>query len=246
MIETTREGPLALVTLHRPDARNALSIAGWESLAAAVREIAASDARVVLLRSAVPLVFTAGADLGEFELLRQRPIVRTRFRIAMRDAIDGLAALPIPVIAAIDGGCYGAGVALALACDLRVAGAGAQFAVTPAKLGLGYPREDVARLVAQVGKGQAARLLYSAEILEAPEATAIGLAEIATEEAEPLARVFADRIAANAPVAIRLLKRTLADPDDEALDDAFEARFGSDEFAEGLDSFRNRRRPRFA
>src|SRR5206468_11547968 len=63
--------------------------------------------------------------------------------------------------------CFGAAIALVLACDLRVAGDGASFASTPAKLGLGYPREDVARLIAQIGKGNAARMLFTGEIVDA-------------------------------------------------------------------------------
>jgi enoyl-CoA hydratase len=149
----------------------------------------------------------------------------------------------MPVIAVIDGGCFGAAIALVLACDLRVAGEGASFASTPAKLGLGYPREDVARLIAQIGKGNAARMLFTGEIVDAGDALAMGLVELRWEEPEPLARAFADRIAANAPGAIRLLKRTLADPADPSLDAAFDACFAGAEFAEGRAAFAERRRP---
>jgi len=243
MIAFDVQDRIATITLARDGARNALPIAGWEALAATVAEIAASDARVVLLRSADAVTFSAGADIGEFPQLQADPALRTRFRKAMRAAIDGLAALPMPVIAVIEGSCFGAAVALILAADIRVAGDGAQFASTPAKLGLGYPKEDVARLAAQVGKGNAARMLFTGEILDAADALSIGLVELRWEEAEPLARAFADRIAANAPGAIRLLKATLADPTAAALDAAFDDRFGTEEFAEGLTAFRERRRP---
>ena len=244
MIRVSRKGAIATVTLDRPEARNALSIEGWRALADAAREIAASDARVVLLRSEMPAIFSAGADIGEFATFTSREDA-TRFRFAMREGIEAVAALPMPVIAVIDGGCFGAAIALTLACDLRVAGDGAQFASTPAKLGLGYPREDVARLVAQVGRGHASRMLFTGEILDARDALAIGLVELHWEEPAPLARAFADRIAANAPDAIRLLKRTLADAADPALDQAFDACFGGNEFAEGYRAFRERRRPVF-
>ena len=243
MIVLDRQGHVATVTLSRPDARNALPIAGWEQLGETARRLAASDARVVLLRSADAVTFSAGADIAEFAQLQADPALRPRFREAMRAAIDGLAALPMPVIAVIEGSCFGAAVALILAADIRVAGDGAQFAATPAKLGLGYPKEDVARLIAQVGKGNAARMLFTGEILDAGDALAMGLVELRWEEAEPLARAFADRIAANAPGAIRLLKRTLADSGAADLDAAFEDRFGEAEFAEGLAAFRERRRP---
>jgi enoyl-CoA hydratase/carnithine racemase len=241
-----RAGPVVTITMARGDARNAIPIAGWERLAALAEEVAGSDARAVILQSSDVATFSAGADIAEMGGFASDPALRTQFRTAMRAAIDGVAALPMPVLAAIDGSCFGAAVALALACDLRIAGDGAQFAATPAKLGIAYPRQDVARLVGQVGKGQAARMLYSGEILDAGEAERIGLAELRWEEAAPVARIFADRIAANAPGAIRLLKQTLADPAAPALDAAFDARFGSDEFAEGRAAFQQRRRPDFA
>ncbi|MBO9711791.1 enoyl-CoA hydratase-related protein [Sphingomonas sp.] len=246
MIHLARDGAIATLTLDRPEARNALPVAGWRRLSELAAEVAGSDARVVLLRSEVPLIFSAGADITEFASFAGDPGAATRFRLAMRAGIEAVAALPMPVIAVIDGGCFGAGVALALACDLRVAGEGAQFAATPAKLGIGYPREDVARLSAQIGKGNAARMLYSGEILDVGDAHRIGLAELHWEEAEGLARAFADRIAANAPGAVRLLKRTLADPLAAEHDADFDAAFLGKEFAEGLAAFRARRRPDFA
>lgn len=244
MIRLDRDGHIATLTLDRPAARNALPIAGWRALAEAVTELAASDARAVILRSDVPVIFSAGADISEFGTFTGDDA--TRFREAMRAGIEAVAALPMPVLAVIDGGCFGAAIALVLACDIRVAGDGAQFASTPAKLGIGYPREDVARLIAQIGRGNASRMLFTGEIVDAADAHAMGLIDLRWEEPEPLARAFADRIAANAPGAMRLLKRTLADPSDAALDAAFDAAFSGPEFAEGLAAFRERRRPDFA
>jgi enoyl-CoA hydratase/carnithine racemase len=243
MIRVDRDGHVATLTLHRPAARNALSIAGWKALAEAAGELAASDARAVILRSDVPAIFSAGADITEFGTFAGDDA--TRFREAMRAGIEAVAALPMPSIAVIDGGCFGAAVALVLACDIRVAGDGAQFASTPAKLGIGYPREDVARLSAQIGRGNASRMLFTGEIVDAADAHAMGLVELRGDEAGPLARAFADRIAGNAPGAVGLLKRTLAEPGDAGLDAAFDACFAGVEFAEGLAAFRERRRPVF-
>jgi enoyl-CoA hydratase/carnithine racemase len=243
MIRTDYDGYIATLTIDRPAARNALPTAGWLALAEAARALADSDARVVILRSEVPVIFSAGADISEFGKFEGD--AATRFRLAMREGIEAIAALPMPTLAVIDGGCFGAAIALVLACDLRVAGDGAQFATTPAKLGIGYPREDVARLTAQVGKGNAARLLFSGEIVDAGQAHDLGLVELHWEDAEPLARAFADRIAANAPGAMKLLKRTLNDPGDPAHDADFDAAFADEEFAEGHAAFRERRRPSF-
>ncbi|MDT8757784.1 enoyl-CoA hydratase/isomerase family protein [Sphingomonas psychrotolerans] len=238
MINLTRDGPVATIALARPEAKNALPIAAWQALAGAAAD--AGDARAVILRSEVPGIFSAGADVREFEALQADPALRTTFRTAMRDAIEALAALPVPVIAAVDGGCFGAAVALILAADIRVAGNYAEFATTPARLGLGYPQQDVARLTAQVGKGMASLMLFTGDRLAPDEAKRIGLVELRAKRAADTATALASAIAANAPEAVRLLKRTLRGA--EGLDEAFDDAFGGAEFAEGLAAFRERRK----
>lgn len=238
MIHLTRTGNVATIALARPEAKNALPTAAWRALAAAARDV--GDARAVILRSDVPGIFSAGADVREFEQLQTDPALRTQFREAMREGIEAIAALPMPVIAAIDGGCFGAAVALILAADIRIAGKLSEFAITPARLGLGYPREDVARLEAQVGKGMASLLLFTGDKLRPDEVHKIGLAELKTTKAIDTATAMAGAIAGNAPQAIRLLKRTLRG---EQTDQGFEDAFGGAEFAEGLAAFRARRNP---
>ncbi|NLS28617.1 putative enoyl-CoA hydratase echA6 [Sphingomonas sp. S2M10] len=243
MIDVHWDGPIATIALARASARNAVPIAGWEALAEQVAAVA--GARVVILRSDMPAIFSAGADIGEFPQLQADPAARTRFRLAMRAAIDAVAALPMPVLAAIDGGCFGAAVALVLAADLRVAGDAAQFAVPPARLGLGYPREDVARLAEQVGRGRAGELLFTGAVIDADAAARLGLVERRVPLAVPAAVALAAQIAENAPDAVRHLKRALHDPTDAGLDAAFESAFGGAELAEGLAAFQARRRPVF-
>jgi len=238
MIHLTRTGNVATIALARPEAKNALPTAAWQALAAAAAEV--GDARAVILRSDVSGIFSAGADVREFEQLQADPALRTKFRQAMREGIEAIAALPMPVIAAIDGGCFGAAVALILAADIRIAGKLSEFAVTPARLGLGYPREDVARLEAQVGKGMASLLLFTGDKLRPDEVHKIGLVELKTARAIDTATAMANAIAGNAPQAVQLLKRTLRG---EQTDQGFEDAFGGAEFAEGLAAFRARRNP---
>ena len=107
--------------------------------------------------------FCAGADLADFAAMRGDERRSRASATTMRAALDALRDLADPDASPlIEGACYGAGVALAMACDLRIAAAGARFAITPAKIGISYPQEDVHRLVALVGPGQAARLLFTA------------------------------------------------------------------------------------
>ncbi|MGT2515738.1 enoyl-CoA hydratase/isomerase family protein [Sphingomonas panni] len=239
MIDCTRDGAVVTLWLARRRARNALPIAGWQALAKWTADLAVSDARVVLIASREPGIFSAGADIAEFADLQRDPVRRAIFRESLSAAIEGVARLPMPVIAAVDGGCFGAAVALALACDLIVAGDGARFAVPPARLGILYPPADVARLVAAVGRGRAAQLLFTGDTIDADEAYAIGLAHHRCDDA----LAIANRIAANAPDAVRALKLAIdAVPGGE---ERFDAAFGGPELIEGLAAFHDRRPPEF-
>jgi enoyl-CoA hydratase/carnithine racemase len=228
-------GPVARLTLDRPEARNAIPLAGWRDLAARVREAEAAGARALVLAGS-PTAFCAGADLQDFPALQRDPAARADFRAAMREGLDGLASAAIPTVAAIEGPCYGAGVALALACDLRLAGPGARFAITPAKFGISYPQEDVARLVALVGPGQASRLLLTALPIDAAEAARIGLVEILVEDLSSALDSLVAALAAASPASHRALKRGIAlavrgVAADSAQDERFDALFGAEDFA---------------
>ena len=244
MFDLAHDGDIARLTLNRPEARNAIPASGWARLEAMLAEAEGSGAKVLVVRGAGP-AFCAGADLDDFAAMRDDGAARTRFRVAMREALDRLASIAIPTIAAIDGACFGAGVALALACDLRVAGAEASFAITPAKFGISYPQEDVARLVALVGPGQASRLLLSAESIDAADAVRIGLAEILAESAHEEAERLSRAITAGSGASHRALKRGIGlavggTARDETQDRDFDALLGSDELAGRLASARRR------
>lgn len=232
MIRLSIEAGVARITLDRAATRNALATRAWRDLANVVAQVP-DDTVVVVLASDVPGIFSAGADLSDLARLSDDVPARGEFRRAMRDGIEAVAALPMPVVAAVEGGCHGAAVALALACDMIVTTPQAGFAIPPARLGIGYPAPDVARLVARVGRGQAARLLFTAAPIDADEARRIGLADLI---ADPQA--IAATIAANDPYALRSLKCILRDPADPAHDRAFEDSFAAPRFAQGVSRYR--------
>lgn len=232
MIALSLDDGVATVTLDRAAARNALPTAAWQMLAQVVAGVP-DTARAVVIASRVPGIFSAGADLADLARLVDDVPARAAFRRAMADAMEAIRARPMPVVAWVDGGCFGAGVALALACDLIVASPAARFAIPPARLGIGYPSPDVARLAARVGEGQAARLLFTAAPVDAAEALRIGLADMIADGADT-ARV----IAQNDVGALHLLKRMLRDASAPGLDSAFEASFSSPAFAAGVASYR--------
>jgi enoyl-CoA hydratase/carnithine racemase len=247
MFDLSIDGAVARLALSRPEARNAIPLAGWSELAAAVRAAGASAS--VLILSGIPGgAFCAGADISDFEGFSGNPAARTAFRRAIREGLDALRDIPIATVALIEGACYGAGVAVAMACDLRVAGADAQFAITPAKLAISYPQEDVHRLVALVGAGQAARLLLSAESIDGAEAERIGLVErFLSTGASAAAEGLAAAIAANDAGSVRTLKAALrlageGVARDAGQDRAFDDLLGSDALADRLKAYRGRRK----
>ncbi|HEY9554646.1 enoyl-CoA hydratase/isomerase family protein [Allosphingosinicella sp.] len=246
MFDLSVTAAIARLVLDRPKALNAIPVAGWQDLASAADEAVRADARILIVSGVQDGAFCAGADISDFDAFQADPEARTAFRKAMRHGLDTLRDLPIPTIALVEGACFGAGVALAMACDWRVAGPGARFAITPAKLGIAYPQEDVHRLVSLVGVGQAARLLFGAQSIDAEEAARIGLVEVAASgDVEDAMRDLASAVIANDPQSLRVLKRGvgLASLDirqDDRQDRAFESLLGSDVLSDRLAAHRAR------
>jgi enoyl-CoA hydratase/carnithine racemase len=234
---------VARIVIDRGGKRNAIPIDQWGALERLVMEAQASSVRLVVITSADRESFCAGADLSELSDLTEHVRMRAVFRGAMSSALNRIRQLNKPTLAAIEGGCFGAGVSLAMACDMRVAGPEAQFAITPARFGISYPQADLNALIKLVGPGQAARLVYSAEHIDAHEALRIGLVEMISEE-RPVGEATIRRIAGNAPNSLCALKATLAGRwgTDQRFDDAF----ASPDFVERAEAFRSRRKPDFA
>lgn len=245
MFELTLDGAFARLRLDRPQARNAVPVQGWALLAHRCGEAARAGARLLVL-SGDREAFCAGADLADFPDFSADPRKASDFRRLMRTGLDALRDLPMATVAAIEGPCFGAGVALAMACDIRIAGPDARFAITPAKFGISYPQEDVARLVALVGPGQASRLLLGAGTVNAAEAARIGLVELAAEDVGQAVDALASAILANSSESIAILKRAIRLAGDgafrdEGQDRSFDALFGSEDFQTRLAALRPRR-----
>lgn len=226
---------LARLTLNRPERRNAIPAAEWNTLTGHIDAVRSARALIV---TGADGAFCAGADLADFPMMLDDA---ARFRLAMRGVLDALRGLLIPTVALIDGACYGAGVALAMACDLRLAAPDAPFAITPAKIGISYPQEDVHRLVELIGPGQAARLLFTGLSIDGAEAARIGLVDMAAPLAEREAVVEA--ILANGPESLATLKRAIrlaakGTRTDAVQDQEFDALLGGAELARRLEARR--------
>lgn len=250
-----REPPLAWVIVNRPQAHNALNAVVWDGLAAAAHALAADgDVRVIILRGAGERAFISGADISEFRALRQDAAASVDYDRRSAAAWLAIGATPQPVIAMINGLCFGGGVAVALACDLRMAADHARFAVPATRLGLSYPLASIERLVQVVGPGAAADILLSARTLEAAEALHIGLVNriVPGADLERVTRAYALAMAAGAPLTLAAHKRAIqeclrapAARDHVALQEAVRRCFDSDDYREGIAAFLEKRAPRF-
>lgn len=242
MFDLALDDGVARLTLDRPDARNAIPASGWETLAQSAERAVADGARLLVVAGSGS-AFCAGADLNDFAGMAGDAEAAAAFRTAMRDSLIRLRQLPIPTIALVEGACFGAGVALAMACDLRLAGPAASFAITPAKMGISYPQEDVGRLVALVGPGQASRLLLTGAPIDSIEALRIGLADM---PAEALPETMA-ALLANSAESLETLKRgMLLAEQGEASDAGQDAAFASLLSSPGLAERLRARRARLA
>ena len=236
-VHVERRDRVALVTIDRPERRNAVDEETLAHLGDAVD--AGADAGAIVLTGAGGH-FCAGADLAGVE--------GSELAVHLRRVLDALAGSPVPSIAAVEGAALGAGTQLAIACDLRVAAADATFGIPAARLGLMVDQATVQRLALLAGSGPARAMLLAAEVLSGAEAREAGLVQRTGGLDDALA--WAEEIAVLAPLTIAghklMLSQLEAEPaDDPAVEAAFRRAWDSDDLAEGLTAFREKRRPTF-
>ena len=175
-IITGVDGAIGRIVFNQPEKRNAVSLEMWIAVDEALDRYAADDnVRVVILSGAGGKAFVSGADISKFESERASEEAVAHYNSTTARVYTKVHAFPKPVIAQIDGFCVGGGCALAVCCDIRVCGEGAQFAVPAAKLGLGYAYAGLERLVALVGPSFAKEIFFTADRFSAEDAKFMGL-----------------------------------------------------------------------
>jgi enoyl-CoA hydratase len=240
---------IASVVFDRPQARNAMTWAMYEALAAICERLATEPGvRVVCLRGAGGEAFVAGTDIEQFKTFKDGQ-AGVAYEQRIDEGIARLEALRMPTVAVIEGWAVGGGLAIATACDIRIATPAARLGVPIAKtLGNCLSMANLARLVAAFGRPRVQRMLIGAEILTAQEGLACGyLAEVVAVDAiDEAAGELCRRLATLAPVTQavtkeglrRLLLQSLPDAQDLIL-----RCYGSADFQEGVNAFSEKRSP---
>jgi enoyl-CoA hydratase len=241
---------VGLATIDRPERRNALNAELCTQLEGHLEST--PDLRAVVITGAGDKAFCAGADLVVGTEDASEPGGGDAFRPAFERALDAVVDYSAPVVAAVNGPAIGAGMQLAVACDLRVAAFSATFSIPAARLGVFLSPANVQRLATLVGQGAARDLLLTARALDVDEAAAVGLVQRRAPDALEAALELAAEIAELAPLTVQGHKRAFnlvaGGADAAAVDEmrALEARaFASRDLREGLAAFSEKRTPRF-
>jgi enoyl-CoA hydratase/carnithine racemase len=241
-------GRVARLLIDRAAKRNAFDQAMWLQLPLLLERALADDAvRLMVLQSAEPGVFCAGADIAELSANAGSADWRAANQAAINAAQYVLTRAAKPVIAMIDGDCIGGGCGLALACDIRVATPRARFGITPAKLGLVYPLHDTKLLVDLVGPAKAKEILFTGALLDAEEAHRIGLINQIADTADDLIETMLSTSGHSQRESKAVIRRIL---DGQAEDDAdsrarFAEAFTRADFREGVAAFLQKRKANF-
>jgi enoyl-CoA hydratase len=252
-LRAERDGPIGWMLFDNPARRNAITGEMWRAIPKAMAAFDADpEVRCVVLRGAGDIAFAAGADISEFDKRRADAEAAGKHDNSIDVAQLALENSAKPVLAMIRGFCLGGGLEIALACDLRYAGASASFAIPAARLGIGYGVHGTNRLVASVGHAAAREIMLTGRRYNADEALAMGLVNrvLPDAELEGYVRKLAAELAANAPLSMAASKAIIngvIEPggDFSKAEALIERCAKSEDHVEGRRAFMEKRAPRF-
>lgn len=248
-------GGTGRIEIDNPGRHNAVSLAMWQAIPGAVAVHEANpDVRAIVLSGADRGAFASGADISEFDVVRADAASSATYEAANAAAFDAIRRAAKPTVAVIRRFCMGGGIGLAAACDVRIASDDTAFAIPAARLGLAYPAEAIADIVALIGPSRTKDLFFTAKRIDAATALRIGLVDEVVPEAdlESNAAAYLARITALAPLTHRAVKAAVNAAAGAGSAEAWamarrlsEACFDSLDYSEGRAAFREKREPRF-
>jgi enoyl-CoA hydratase/carnithine racemase len=254
-ILAVKDGRIGRFTINRPEKRNAMSLDMWRRMGEIFEAWADDpDVRVILVRGSGDKCFYAGNDISEFKDLRSSPNGIAAYHATTERAYAALRGIAKPTIARIEGFCMGGGLELAQLCDIQIAADTATFAVTPAKLGIGYKLDDVRLLTDAVSAKHAKEILFTGRKFPAADALRWGLVNRVVTAADLDATIdgYMEEIAANAPLSVKAAKlivneavKGAANCDEALCASLVDACNESDDYIEGQRAFTEKRKPDF-
>jgi enoyl-CoA hydratase len=246
-VELTFDGPIAHIALKRPEKLNALDREMIDALADAARAIDSSRAARAAVLSGEGKAFCAGGDIATWGGLPPLEMWRDWTRAGHR-AFEALARLRVPLVAAITGHAFGGGLELAAVADIRVAEPGVKLGLPESGLGMAPGWSGTQRLVRRFGASVVRRMALSGQMFTSEEGLALGLVDEVTPKGEALARALAlaADVAKRGPVAVQIIKGMINAAEGEDRDAPIEGLAGAltamtEDLAEGVDAFRNKR-----
>jgi len=247
-----KQGAVGIVTINRPDKRNALDAATHAALLEAMDALRDDAAVRVVVLTGAGRAFVSGVDVNDF--VGKTPVDMLRRMLQQPSAIEAADAFPKPIIAMINGWCLGSGNELAMACDIRIASEDAKFGQPEVSLGMIPGGGATQRLSRLVGLGNALTMMYTGQILDSSEALRIGLVDQVVPARQLKARTMtlAQTIATKSPIALSMIKEAARASVRAPLDDGIRHEqslasvvFASKDLQEGLRAFLEKRQPKF-
>lgn len=245
------QGAVGVVTLNRPEARNALTFGMYEGLAKICRETEiGGPVKAIVVQGAGGKAFAAGTDISQFRAFAEPEDAR-RYERTMDEVLTDIEKCPVPTIAAITGACTGGGAAIAATCDIRITDERLRYGFPIARtLGNCLSIANLGRLAPLIGVGRLKEILLTTRLIEAQEALAIGLVSEVLPDVDAVrarAMEMAEMLAGNAPLCMRATKegirRLRVDGPDATGDDFIVECYMSDDFKEGIEAFLGKRKP---
>ena len=243
------------IKFNQPEKRNAISLNMWEIIPSIIKKFSNNDeVRLVVMTGEGGKAFVSGADISEFDQVRNTPDQVEYYEKASSLAKDSLSNLKKPLIAMIEGFCIGGGMGIALTADIRIASDDSKFGIPAARLGLGYGYEGIKELMNLVGPAYAKEIFFTGNRFSSVDAERMGLINKSVEKKQLKKYVFdfAARIAMNAPLTVMASKAAINEGlknfNEQNLDIVAEMVnkcFRSEDYKEGRNAFMEKRKPYF-
>jgi enoyl-CoA hydratase len=253
-IDLSWSGSIARITINRPEKHNALSLLMWKAIPQCFATIRrCKRANLVIIQGAGKDAFAAGADIGELEACVGSEDLGRAYMLAVDEAESAIASCRLPTIALIKGFCIGAGLEIAMACDLRFATDDSIFAAPPAKLGANYSQPSTRRLVELVGTSKAKDMLFTGQRITSSDALRFGLVDrvVGRTTIDEELNAYVDALAVNSQYSIQVAKLTIDEVckgstgESELVSRLRRGGFMHADMREGLAAFRQGRKPQY-